>query len=215
MRTSSTKNSLIIGFSIVLGASLLSVGVSNAAGSTIKACAKKSNGAMRLISNTKNCEKNERTLTWGTKGASGAKGKTGSTGTSGISFATYTTKYNDPILGADPAPYTVASLDNLTSGNYLLQASLALNNRTFLGNIQCRFYAEVSGYGALTSQPGYIYFVSPTDEQGISLTYAVEDFPGGEFDKIDFQCRVNGTGDVQMDRVYMSATKVDTLLEQL
>lgn len=69
MNASSTKNSLIIGLSIVLGASLLSVGISNAAGSTIKACAKKSTGAMRLIDSKKKCKSSERTLTWGTKGA--------------------------------------------------------------------------------------------------------------------------------------------------
>jgi hypothetical protein len=83
MRTSSTKNSLIIGISIVLGASLLSVGVSNAAGESIKACAKKSGGAMRLIDSNKNCKKSERTLTWGTQGDAGATGTTGLNGTNG------------------------------------------------------------------------------------------------------------------------------------
>ena len=84
MRASSTKNSLIIGISIVLGASLLSAGISNAAGSTIKACAKKSTGAMRLIDSAKKCKSSERTLSWGTKGASGAKGATGATGVSTV-----------------------------------------------------------------------------------------------------------------------------------
>jgi len=88
MRTSSTKNSLIIGISIVLGASLLSVGVSNAAGTTIKACAKKSNGAMRLIDVSKKCKKSERTLTWGTQGSAGATGATGATGAAGAAGAT-------------------------------------------------------------------------------------------------------------------------------
>ena len=88
MRTSSTKNSLIIGISIVLGASLLSVGVSNAAGESIKACAKKSGGAMRLIDSTKNCKKSERTLTWGTQGDAGATGATGAAGSTGATGAT-------------------------------------------------------------------------------------------------------------------------------
>jgi hypothetical protein len=87
MRTSSTKNSLIIGISIVLGASLLSVGVSNATGTSIKACAKKSNGAMRLIDVSKKCKKSERTLTWGTQGDSGATGATGPAGTAGATGA--------------------------------------------------------------------------------------------------------------------------------
>ncbi len=83
MRTSSTKNSLIIGLSIVLGASILSVGISNAAGTSIKACAKKSNGAMRLIDVSKKCKKSERTLTWGSQGDAGVAGGTGATGATG------------------------------------------------------------------------------------------------------------------------------------
>ena len=72
----------------MLGASLLSVGVSNAAGESIKACAKKSNGAMRLIDASKNCKKSERTLTWGTQGDAGATGATGATGSTGATGAT-------------------------------------------------------------------------------------------------------------------------------
>jgi hypothetical protein len=86
MRTSSFKNSIAIGVSIVLGSSILSIGISNAAGSTITACAKKSSGAMRLITNGKPCKKSERTITWGSQGDSGATGATGAPGADAVSY---------------------------------------------------------------------------------------------------------------------------------
>ena len=131
MRTSSTKNSLIIGISIVLGASILSVGVSNAAGSSIKACAKKSNGAMRLIDVSKKCKKSERTLTWGTQGEAGA---TGATGTNGLSTV-YSTSGNE--LGLElstgafkPVEAVVLALPDIPAGNYSVSISAQLDQYT-------------------------------------------------------------------------------------
>jgi hypothetical protein len=109
MRTSSTKNSLIIGISIVLGASLLSMGISNASGTTIKACAKKSNGAMRLIDVNKKCKKSERTLTWGAQGSAGATGATGSNGSNG-----YSNSYS----------YRLAFGETMNLNNYASETSL-------------------------------------------------------------------------------------------
>ena len=144
MRTTSTKNSLIIGISIVLGASLLSVGVSNAAGSTIKACAKKSNGAMRLIDASKNCKKSERTLTWGTQGDAGATGATGAAGATGATGAngsngsngysrTYSHEFtSDSALGLSNDLGT-SSLENelwlntIPSGTYTFSVSAQVN----------------------------------------------------------------------------------------
>ena len=117
MRTSSTKNSLIIGISIVLGASLLSIGVSNAAGTSIKACAKKSNGAMRLIDVKKKCAKSERTLTWGPQGSAGATGATGAvcaTGATGAAASTLFGTFN--ALGVKDAARSSAAMPNATSG---------------------------------------------------------------------------------------------------
>jgi hypothetical protein len=134
MRTSSTKNSLIIGISIVLGASLLSVGVSNAAGSSIKACAKKSNGAMRLIDVKKKCKKSERTLTWGTKGAAGAKGAKGTSGANGLS--TVYSKAGNATgmeLSSDPNKYIegiALTLPDIPAGSYLVSISSQLDQYT-------------------------------------------------------------------------------------
>ena len=143
MRTSSTKNSLIIGISIVLGASLLSVGVSNAAGTTIKACAKKSNGAMRLIDVSKKCKKSERTLTWGTQGDAGTTGATGATGATGPTGATgaagingLSTVYSKSIDGVSFSSATpsderiVIALQNVPAGSYAVSISSQIDKYT-------------------------------------------------------------------------------------
>jgi hypothetical protein len=131
MRTTSTKNSLIIGMSIVLGASLLSVGVSNAAGSSIKACAKKSNGAMRLIDVSKKCKKSERTLSWGTQGAAGA---TGATGTNGLSTV-YSKTGNETGMEFSTGDFkevegVVLSLPDIPAGSYSVSISSQLDQYT-------------------------------------------------------------------------------------
>jgi hypothetical protein len=230
MRTSSTKNSLIIGISIVLGASLLSVGVSNAAGSTIKACAKKSNGAMRLIDASKNCKKSERTLTWGTQGdagatgatgpagtagATGAAGTNGATGASGISYATFTTNSIGDMSPSN-AWYTVATLDNLSAGDYLLQATIELSNRDLIGSVACRFDIQVDLNGYMVSPITFADLVNTNDDVSMSINYAIEDLPV-PYDKIDVQCYVTGDDpleEVRINDFYMSATKVDTLVRQ-
>jgi hypothetical protein len=233
MRTSSTKNSLIIGISIVLGASLLSVGVSNAAGTTIKACAKKSNGAMRLIDSNKNCKKSERTLTWGTQGGAGATGATGSTGASGatgatgstgatgatgasgISYATFTTNSISEMSPSNE-PYTVASLDNLSAGDYLLQATIELSNRDLIGSVTCRFDIQVDWNGYMGSPFAFADLVNTNDDVGMSINYAIKDLPA-PYDKVDVQCYVTGDNpqqEVRINDFYMSATKVDTLVRQ-
>jgi hypothetical protein len=125
---------LIIGISIVLGASLLSVGVSNAAGSSIKACAKKSNGAMRLIDVKKKCKKSERTLTWGTKGAAGAKGARGSAGTNGLSTV-YSKTGNGSGVEFSTGAFketegVVLTLPDIPDGSYLVSISSQLDQYT-------------------------------------------------------------------------------------
>ena len=214
MRTSSTKNSLIIGISIVLGASLLSMGISNASGTTIKACAKKSGGAMRLIDSTKSCKKNERTLTWGTQGSTRA---TGATGSSGVSYATYTV---DPGIGpsvASPSPYALARLTGLTSGNYLLNATMEVSNIDLVGMVDCLFRIPVSSNSSYSSPVIRTLFLSNADIQNqITANYVVENLPGGSYDAVVFECYVSGgsTQQVEFEEIFMSATKVDTLVRQ-
>lgn len=134
MRSSSTKNSMIIGISIVLGASLLSVGVSNAAGSTIKACAKKSGGAMRLIDATKKCKKSERTLTWGTQGDAGATGATGAIGATGSAGSSPIYAYAYVALSGSlnsTRSYNIASSSRISTGYYEVEFQIPTDNCLF------------------------------------------------------------------------------------
>jgi hypothetical protein len=213
MRTSSTKNSLIIGISIVLGASLLSMGISNASGTTIKACAKKSGGAMRLIDSNKNCKKSERTLTWGTQGETGA---TGATGSKGVSYAAYKLIPSGSLL-VDAVPYTMASLDGLTAGNYLLNATVEIANDNLDGFVECRLFIPV-GTNTFYASPSVTATFVYTPDIPVQLTanYVVADLPGGTYGEVSFECQVSGIsgGRVDAGEVFISAIKVDTLVRQ-
>jgi hypothetical protein len=128
---------LIIGLSIVLGASLLSVGVSSAAGSNIKACAKKSTGVMRLIDSSKKCYKNERTLTWGAKGTTGARGAAGANG--------YSKTYSHEFTSADALGL---SNDNIGSfENEFWLNSIPAGTYTFSVSAQVNYRADTSHAG--------------------------------------------------------------------
>ena len=200
MRTSSTKNSLIIGISIVLGASLLSVGVSNAAGESIKACAKKSGGAMRLIDSNKNCKKSERTLTWGTQGDAGATGTTGLNGTNGsngtigspgtngspgasglskvhhyqldsTSLLTFTNEDADSLKRG----ITMAALP---AGDYALDFSTMVmyesgSNHAGAAYLNCLLSSEVS-YAAAEANRSSIYWPKNPNSAGWVLPYQIQ-----------------------------------------
>ena len=170
MRTSSTKNSLIIGLSIVLGASLLSVGVSNATGTSIKACAKKSNGAMRLIDVSKKCKKSERTLTWGTQGSAGATGPAGSNGGTGatgangaaganvLSTAYVFTNSQSTIFQVAPASAIVTAL-NLPAGRYVWSHSMEVSfvNPLVVGSVVTNLETnQLACWIAKSDSPNYL-----------------------------------------------------------
>ncbi len=212
----------------MLGASLLSVGVSNAAGGRIKACVMKTDGSIRVIDSSKKCNASERTLTWGTKGPRGAKGSTGATGAtgsagsngatgaSGISYATFTTNSLVSDMARNDQPYLVASLDNLSAGSYLLQATIELMNRDLIGRVDCRFFIAV-GTGQFMSSPYAVSYIDTSIEEfSMSVNYAIMNLSGGTYDKVDFQCYVMGspTEEVMVNTFFMSATKVDTLVNQ-
>ena len=118
----------------MLGASLLSVGVSNAAGTTIKACAKKSGGAMRLIDVKKKCKKSERTLTWGTKGSTGSKGAAGlrgAAGTNGLSTV-YSKTGSDTAYGLSNTTLegVVLALPSIPAGSYSVSLTSQIDQYT-------------------------------------------------------------------------------------
>jgi len=114
----------------VLGASLLSIGVSSAASTSIKACAKKSTGVMRLIDSSKKCYNNERTLTWGAKGTTGARGAAGANG--------YSKTYSHEFTSADALGLSndvIGSFENefwlnsIPAGTYTFSVSAQVNYR--------------------------------------------------------------------------------------
>ena len=134
----------------MLGASLLSVGVSNAAGATIKACAKKSGGAMRLIDSNKKCNKNERTLTWGTTGAAGATGPAGTAGATGATGSTGATGATG-AAGASPV-YLFGSFQ--ADGTKLTErSSSAMPNATVVstGIFNLTFPTSIANCSAVAS----------------------------------------------------------------
>ena len=156
-----------------MGASLLSVGVSNAAGSTIKACAKKSNGAMRLIDASKNCKKSERTLTWGTQGDAGATGATGVAGATGATGAT----------GASPVvAYAYINSDGALATSRSLNASSS--SRIGPGDYQLNFGVSTAGcVVSATTLSTQGNSVSVWDLTTTSLRLTVVDSAGSNTDK--------------------------------
>jgi hypothetical protein len=200
MRTSSTKNSLIIGISIVLGASLLSAGISNASGSTIKACAKKSNGAMRLIDSAKKCKSSERTLSWGTKGASGAKGAAGANGVSSVlvkQVSVTEISVNSPsaVLSA-PIPKGKYSFQFSSELVYFNDNVPTLNER----NLACLITTNADGPTSASSSSLYkdmVLWPVPGDNIVLRTT-----FPPSEASSATFAGRayaISGTLDIVSD----------------
>lgn len=149
MRTSSFKNSLAIGLSIVLGASIFSVGVSHAAGTSITACAKKSNGAMRLVTNGKPCKKSERTITWGSQGDTGAMGPSGSTGASGISGSN---GYSDALVFRNSQNAARQSFQNI---EVITAANIPAGKYVWSVSMQVNFVNPTGGSSVIDSEPNY------------------------------------------------------------
>jgi hypothetical protein len=67
-------SSLVLSISLIASSALISNAVSTP---TIKACAVKKTGDLRIITGSAKCKKTERLVTWGAKGPTGAKGSTG------------------------------------------------------------------------------------------------------------------------------------------
>ena len=60
-------------------------------------------------------------------------------------------------------------------------------------------------------------FLTDADIQDqITANYIVENLPGGAYDTVIFECYVNGGGGqrVNFQEIYMSASKVDTMVRQ-
>ena len=128
VRTVMKRNTTIFASSLVLSISLVasSAMISNAVSTqTIKACAVKKTGDLRIITGSAKCKKTERLVTWGTKGAAGAKGSTGAAGAAAIPTVTEVNTYSQgwvSIYVANGGWNTVSLVQSpqLTPGDYLV-----------------------------------------------------------------------------------------------
>jgi hypothetical protein len=125
---------------IVLAAVVVAVGggaYALAAGNTIHACAKKSNGALRLASR---CKHSERGVSWnitgpkgatgatGPKGATGAAGATGPQGPAGTTSVVAGFKDGPVVLPFSTTTYTTEATLNLPGGKWAVFAKATITN---------------------------------------------------------------------------------------
>ena len=83
-RSGMLRRALIVGGLCVVVATVASVAWAMTSASTkIVACAKKSNGALRLVDAAKDCRKTERAVIWNTQGPQGPRGPAGARGPAG------------------------------------------------------------------------------------------------------------------------------------
>lgn len=96
-------------------------------GTTIKACANKSNGALRLASK---CRTSEKRVTWGAvgpQGPQGPQGVPGQQGSQGLTGATGPSNVYEAYRDSGPSDVsgtgtTVVTLSNLPAGSYVIHA---------------------------------------------------------------------------------------------
>ena len=124
--TSIFASSLVLSISLVASSAMISNAVSTP---TIKACAVKKTGDLRIITGSAKCKKTERLVTWGTKGPTGAKGSTGAAGTPAIPSVTEVNNYSQGwvnIFVPDGGWNTVSLVQSpqLTPGDYLVFANV-------------------------------------------------------------------------------------------
>jgi hypothetical protein len=135
---------------VVTAASVGATSLANASGgSTMKACANKSSGAMRFLSKG-SCKSSERLLTWNQQGPSGPAGSSGPAGPSGPAGS------SGPIGAAGPAGATGARGATGSTGSSASVSTQSVTLR-YLGaqgfnGIEC-------GSGTMTAyKPGYAYW---------------------------------------------------------
>lgn len=131
------RNTTIFASTLVLSISLIasSVLISNAVSvPTIKACAVKKTGDLRLITGSAKCKKTENLVSWGTKGSTGARGPAGPAGPAGPRANPIVTEVNNYSQGwvniyVAAGGYNTVSLVQsplLTPGDYLVFSNLTM-----------------------------------------------------------------------------------------
>ena len=165
--------------------------ISTAASSTIKGCAAKQTGILRIITGTAKCKKTEKAISWnatgpqgpaGAAGADGADGTNGTNGTNGTPGATGATGPAGPAaipnvgevsvnlasVGANTGfnPVAVLEAPSLSAGTYLAVATFGYSgSKVGLCDIQTNGQFWVAG--------NVSYFPAHVDESSGTLTRLV------------------------------------------
>ena len=126
------RNTTIFASSLVLSISLVvsSVVISNAVSTpTIKACAAKKTGDLRMITGKAKCKKSEKPVSWGTKGPTGARGPSGVSGKPDVSTVSNFQLPWTSIYVANQSGWDTVSLmqsEPLAAGDYLVFTNLEI-----------------------------------------------------------------------------------------
>lgn len=172
-------------------------------GTTIKACAKKSDGALRMA---KKCKPTEKAVSWGTTGPRGPIGATGPAGPTGPTdvylFSAATTAAATLQSGSNVATFT------LPAGNWLLDSDVRVGGTAAESAVYCTFNIN----GAVTGTTFTISTVAP--KVGATFTSAVLPVMGAvrltQATPLNLYCR-NTDGAATISKSPISATRVGTL----
>jgi hypothetical protein len=143
---------------LVLAASGLAVAATPQSPKVIRACAKKSNGALRVIAKG-NCRKSEKAVSWnqtGPAGVAGAPGATGATGAKG-----------DPGTPATKLIAQVKSDGTLNTGSAGVRTTRYSSGTYFI-----QFPQDVSHCSAVANQGAIPIFSTPASNTGTVTGYA-------------------------------------------
>jgi hypothetical protein len=157
---------------LVLAASGLAVAATPQSSKVIRACAKKSNGALRLISKG-SCRKSEKAVSWSQTGPQGPAGVAGAAGAAGAK--------GDPGTPATKLFAQVKSNGTLNTGS-----PGVLTTRAATGTYLLSFPEDISHCVALVNQGAIPIFTTPASNTGsvtghahAVLTSAGGTYPGG------------------------------------
>jgi hypothetical protein len=173
------RNTTILASSFVLSISLVisSVVISNAVSTpTIKACAAKKTGDLRMITGKAKCKKSEKLVSWGIKGPTGSRGIAGARGPAGAPAIPNVTVVDDTedgwtSISVGAQPWETVSLmqsEPLAAGNYLVLANIEIY--TASGNAFCAATTTEDSVGYSGS---YRTVPSAAGQQALSFSHYV------------------------------------------
>lgn len=190
----------IVGIVSALGVLGAGFAVAATSGTTIKACAKRSDGALRLA---KTCKSTEKAVRWGVTGPRGATGATGPVGPSDVRlFTAAATAAGTLQSGSNVATFT------LPAGNWLLHADVRVGGTAADSAAFCTFNINSSVKG--------LTFTTSTVAPKAPSTFTSAVLPVGaavaliQATPLNLYCR-NSDGAASISTSPITATRVGTL----